>query len=150
MKGKILTITNGLDKSEWLECRKKGLGGSDIGAICGLNAYSSPIDVYLDKLGLKEEKADNEAMRQGRDFEDYVAKRFEEATGKKVRRKNAILQHEEYEFMLANIDRDVVGENSLLEIKTTNMMNESLWKDGKIPESYELQCHHYMAQINVT
>ena len=32
------------------------------------------------------EEFDNEAMREGRDLEEYVARRFMEETGKKVRR----------------------------------------------------------------
>lgn len=72
---------------------KKGIGGSDAGSICGLNPYSTAISVFQDKTQLQaEEKADNEAMRQGRDLEEYVARRFTEETGKKVRRANTDLR----------------------------------------------------------
>lgn len=142
----ILAETKGLPREEWLEIRRKGIGGSDAGAVCGLNPYRSAIDVWADKTGgIVTEKKDSEAMRVGRDLEDYVAQRFSEATGKKVRRKNAILQSEEYPFMIANVDRVIVGENALLECKTTSAYNADLWRDGKCPESYEIQCHHYMA-----
>ena len=92
-----------------------------------------------------EEKEDNEAMRQGRDLEEYVARRFTEETGKKVRRANAIFYQEENPFMLANVDRLIVGENAGLECKTASAYSADKWKDGHIPESYEIQCHHYMA-----
>lgn len=65
-----------LSRNEWLQLRKNGIGGSDAGAICGLNPYASPLSVYMDKTGGLEEKEDNEAMRQGRDLEEYVARRF--------------------------------------------------------------------------
>ena len=142
---KVLVNINGLSHDEWINIRRSGIGGSDVGAICGLNPWASAIDVYMDKLGLKDEKPDNEAMRQGRDLEEYVAKRFEEATGKKVRRRNAILQHDEHDFMLANIDRWLYFENAGLECKTASVYAASDWADGKIPAHYELQCHHYMA-----
>ncbi len=142
---KILVKTTDLPHEEWLDIRKSGIGGSEVGAICGMNPWASAIDVYMDKLGLKDEKPDNEAMRQGRDLEEYVAKRFEEATAKKVRRRNAILQHDEHDFMLANIDRWVDGENAGLECKTASVYAADNWSDGKIPAHYELQCHHYMA-----
>lgn len=87
-------------------------------------------------------------MRQGRDFEDYVAKRFEEATGKKVRRRNVMFQHDEYDWMTANIDREVVGEDAILECKTASVYATEKWKNG-IPEHYEIQCHHYMAVTGV-
>ena len=63
-----------MDKAEWLCHRKKGIGGSDAGAVCGLNPYRSAMEVYLDKTTDDTEEFDNEAMRQGREFEDYVAK----------------------------------------------------------------------------
>ena len=50
-------------------------------------------------------------MRQGCDLEEYVARRFMEETGKKVRRVNSIFYMEENPFMLANVDRLIVGEN---------------------------------------
>lgn len=86
---KKLVSTLKLEKKEWLTYRKKGIGGSDAGAVCGLNPYRTAIQVYQDKISEEIEELDNEAMRQGREFEDYVAKRFMEATGKKVRRANA-------------------------------------------------------------
>lgn len=84
-------------------------------------------------------------MRQGRDLEDYVARRFTEATGKKVRRKNEILKSAEYPFMLANVDRLVVGENAGLECKTTSVLNLKRFKNGEYPAEYYCQCFHYMA-----
>ena len=78
---KKLVSTAGLDKKEWLLYRKQGIGGSDAGAICGLNSYRTAMQVYLDKTSEEVEEIDNEAMLQGRDFEDYVARRFMKATG---------------------------------------------------------------------
>ncbi len=66
--------TLGLSREEWLKMRKTGIGGSDAGAICGLNPYSSPMSVYQDKITDEISQEDNEAMRQGRDLEDYVAR----------------------------------------------------------------------------
>lgn len=145
MKLNKLVLTNDMPYEEWLNWRKKGIGGSDAGAICGLNPYATAISVFMDKTQKTIEKPDNEAMRQGRDLEDYVAQRFMQETGKKVRRANAIFYNEEYPFMQANVDRLVVGENAGLECKTASAYSASKWKDGHIPESYEIQCHHYMA-----
>jgi len=140
-----LAKTLDMPREQWLELRKKGIGGSDSAAIVGLDRYRSPFDVYADKLGLKPEQPDNEAMRQGRDLEDYVAQRFMEATGKKVRRRNAILQHPEHTFMTANIDRWVVGENAGFEAKTTSVLNRCKFSQGEFPPNYYVQCMHYMA-----
>lgn len=145
---KKLISTLNLDKKEWLKYRKRGIGGSDAGAVCGLNPYRTAMQVYQDKISEEIEEVDNEAMRQGREFEDYVAKRFMEATGKKVRRANAMFYNEEYSFMLADVDRMVVGENAGLECKTASPYMADKWKDGNIPLSYQIQCYHYMAVSN--
>jgi len=134
-----------MSREQWLELRKKGIGGSDSAAIVGLDRYRSAFDVYAEKIGLKPEQPDNEAMRQGRDLEEYVASRFCEQTGKKVRRRNAILQHPEHHWMLGNIDRWVVGENAGFEAKTTSILNRAKFSQGEFPPRYYVQCMHYMA-----
>ena len=137
--------TAGLSHEEWLTLRKTGIGGSDAGAICGLNPFASPMSVFHDKTRETVEGIDNEAMRQGRDLEDYVARRFMEATGFKVRRSNVMYRSEEHPFMIADVDRLVVGTDSGLECKTASAYNMDKWKDGEIPAHYLIQCHHYMA-----
>lgn len=133
------------NREEWLKDRKKGIGGSDAAAIIGLNPYSTAYSVWADKLDLVPPKQDSEAMRQGRDFEDIVAHRFMEATGKKVRRKNSIIRNPEYPFAHATVDRLVVGENAGLECKTTSSLNLKKFRDGEYPDTYYCQCVHYMA-----
>ena len=145
MPAQVLAKTLDMPREKWLELRRQGLGGSDAAAIIGLDRYRSAFDVYAEKIGLKSEEPDNEAMRQGRDLEDYVAQRFMEATGKKVRRRNAMLQHPEYPFMTANIDRWVVGENAGFEAKTTSVLNRTKFAQGEYPPNYYVQCMHYMA-----
>ena len=145
MQALSLVSTLNMTHDEWLRWRRTGITGSDAAAIVGLDRYRSPFDVYADKLGLKQEQPDNEAMRQGRDLEEYVASRFCEQTGKKVRRRNAILQHPEHHWMLGNIDRWVVGENAGFEAKTTSVLNRAKFSQGEFPPNYYVQCMHYMA-----
>ena len=135
----------GITYEAWLQMRKKGIGGSDAGAVCGLNPYVSPMNVYQDKTSVEITDSDSESMRQGRDLEEYVAKRFTEATGLKVRRSNKMYQSKEYPFMLADVDRLIVGEDAGLECKTASAYNADKWKNGEIPAHYLIQCCHYMA-----
>lgn len=135
----------GMDRKGWLALRKTGIGGSDAGAVCGLNPYSSPMKVYQDKTCDAPDEEENEAVRQGHDFEDYVAQRFMEATGLKVRRSNYMYRSAENPFMIADVDRLVVGEDAGLECKTASAYNADKWKDGEIPLHYVMQCYHYMA-----
>ena len=130
---------------DWLKRRKQGIGGSDAGAICGLNPYASPMSVYHDKTTDQITDMDNEAMRQGRDLEEYVARRFMEATGLKVRKSNIMYVDCRHPFMLADVDRMIVGEDAGLECKTASAYNADKWKNEEIPPHYMIQCYHYMA-----
>lgn len=140
--------TRNLERDEWLEWRRKGIGGSDVAAICGMSRYTSPVTVYLDKIGELPPKEDNPRMKAGRILEPVIADWFQEETGYKVMKRNAMFQHRKYPFMLANIDRWVAGENAGLEIKNTGEYSRNDWFEGNeeiIPTEYQLQANHYMA-----
>lgn len=141
---RILAKTKDMPREEWLKFRRTGIGGSDAATICGLNPHSSLIELWADKTGRIPDKDDTEAMRVGRDLEEYVAARFCEATGKKVERQNKIFRHDKYDFITANIDRKVIGESAGLECKTTNSFARSDFENGEIPRYYYCQCMHYM------
>ena len=135
-----------MNKLEWLKERQAGIGGSDVGAILGVNKYKTAFQVYIEKTEtISEVKEQSEAAYWGDQFEDIVAKEFEKRTGKKVRRDRKHYKNSEYPFMVANIDRKVVGENAILECKTANQYLASEWKDDEIPASYLLQVQHYLA-----
>ena len=137
--------TGNMTQKEWLQLRKTGIGGSDAGAVCGLNPYSSAMKVFRDKTSEIVEETDSEAIRIGHDLEEYVAKRFMEATGLKVRRSNYLYRSKEHPFMIADVDRLVIGEDAGLECKTASAYSADKWADGNIPLHYMMQCYHYMA-----
>ena len=148
MQPRVFANTKDMPRETWLKMRRKGIGGSDAAAILGMSHYSTPYSVYADKVGALPEKDDTEAMRQGRDLEEYVAQRFTDQTGIRVRRRNQMLQNPEHPFMLADIDRECVGLNGIragLEIKTTRDIYLKRFKDGEYPDEYYCQCMHYMA-----
>ncbi len=135
----------GVSNTEWLRLRKSGIGGSDAGAICGVNPYSSAMKVFRNKTNEEVEEQDSEAIRIGHDLEEYVAQRFTEATGLRVRRSNYMYRSVENPFMIADVDRVVIGEDAGLECKTASAYNADKWADGNIPLHYIMQCYHYMA-----
>ena len=137
--------TKNMPQEAWLAHRRNAIGGSDAAAIIGLNDYASPFSVWLDKLGKAQPVEETEAMRLGHDLEEYVARRFCEATGKKVRRRNAIIYNDRYPFAHANIDREVIGESAILECKTTSKLNLHKFSEGDYPSNYYVQVMHYMA-----
>lgn len=139
--------TKDMSREEWLESRRGSIGGSDAGALLGLNPYTSPFALWAEKTGavLPEDISDKEAVRLGNDLEQYVAERWMEATGKKVRRDNAIIYNDEYPFAHANIDRAVVGENAGLECKTTSSWEiAQKLRAGEIPDQWYCQVTHYL------
>jgi putative phage-type endonuclease len=138
-----------MSRAEWLQARRKGIGGSDAAAICGVNPWRGPLSVYLSKIGEAPDADANEAMEWGTELEDTIAKVFSRRTQQKVKRCNMILQHNDYDFMLANVDRftldDEEGEWGVLEVKNVGEYRREDWADGAVPEYYEIQGQHYMA-----
>lgn len=129
---------------QWRELRRQGIGGSDAASIAGQNPYRSQFTTYYDKLGQLPEQEESEAIRLGHDLEEYVAERFTEKTGKKVKNCNYILRSKEYPFMIANVDRVVVGENAAVECKVTRNYDRYDYAGGEYNASYDTQCLHYI------
>ena len=137
--------TKDMSREDWLKERKNGIGGSDVSCVLGLNKYKSAFALYNEKKSEEIEDFDNEAMRIGRDLEEYVASRFTELSGIKVRHENAILINEEFPFIRANVDRLCVGVKAGLECKTASTWNAKNFGKGEFPVNYYAQCVAYMA-----
>jgi len=144
----ILGNTNEMTREQWLDARKLGIGGSDVSGVAGLSKWASPLSVYLDKTGQAPNKEENEAMYWGNVLEDVVAGEFSRRSGLSVQRFPHLMQSKQHPFMLANIDRLVVGAGGValagLECKTAGSTVAKEWADDAIPEAYMLQCYHYM------
>lgn len=146
MGAEALVNISGMSREEWLLMRRRGIGGSDIAAILGLNKYKSAMGVYLDKVG--ETTLDDtagEAAYWGNVLEDVVAKEFQQRTGQKVRRDNRMLAHPDHPYMIANLDRVLVGKREILECKTSSAFRMKEWESDEIPAEYILQVMHYLA-----
>lgn len=149
----ILVRTNDLSHEEWLEARKLGITGTDLGGLTGISKYSTPIKVYLDKTGELEPIEDNEAMYWGRVMEDVIAKEFQARNTVKINKVNAILKHPEYEWALGNIDRLITndaGEKGILEIKTVSEYIKTSWDGEEVPPQYMVQIQWYMYVTGAT
>lgn len=131
---------------EWLSIRNKYIGGSDAGAVVGLDNYKSPYSLWAEKTGKIPAFDGNIRTSVGAYLEEFVAKMFAEQTGKKVRKCNFTLINDMYPFACANVDRIISGEDAILEIKTTNsipVMRKC--KNGEYPERWYCQMTHYLA-----
>ena len=147
-----LVSTKSMAREEWLDVRRKGIGSSDAAAAVGLNPYQSQLELWMHKTGKADllpsvdPNDETSPMYWGTLLEPIAAAHYTKRTGNKVRRVNAVLQHPQYPWMLANIDREVVGASDvqILECKTAGMNGARLWKDG-VPEYIQLQVMHQLA-----
>jgi putative phage-type endonuclease len=145
-----LVDTKKLPYGQWLDVRRNGIGSSDAAAAVGLCPYKSQLELWMEKTG----RTPPEEVRPGQDdprywgtlLEPMVATAYQERTKHKVRKLNAVLQHPTFNFMLANIDREIVGVPGVqvLECKTAGEFGARLWKDG-VPEYVQLQVQHQLA-----
>lgn len=139
-----LVNTSAMSRNDWLEHRRCGIGGSDAAVIMGVSPWKSLMDLWLEKTGQYVEGIDSESMYWGRVLEDVIAKEFAIRNKLKIRRVNAILQHPDYPYMIANVDRVIVGRKEGLEIKTGHEFSSQHWENG-VPAYYYAQVQHYMA-----
>ena len=134
------------DREEWLSIRKGYIGGSDAGAVVGLNPYKSAYTLWAEKTGKIPEFEGNLITEVGSYLEEFVAQMFMSKGGKAVRRKNRVIVNEDYPWACADLDRMVVGEKAFLECKTTNSpVAMKKFKNGEYPESWYVQMTHYLA-----
>jgi putative phage-type endonuclease len=153
MNANILVETEGLSHEEWLRWRKKGIGGSDVSAILGINKWTSAIELWLDKTNQKNDPVEvNEAMEWGTILEPIIRRHFAAVTGKTVMEVKAMLQHPDHPFMIADVDgvtTDDHGEPAILEIKTASEYKRDEWLEG-VPTYYQTQVQHYLCVTGVS
>lgn len=131
---------------EWLKIRKVHIGGTDAGPIVGLSPYNSAFSVWAEKTGKVPGFEGNISTKVGSYLEDLVAKLFMEETGKQVQRMNFTLVNPVYPWACANIDREIIGEDAILEIKTTTSIGAiRKFRTGDYPEQWYAQMVHYLA-----
>ena len=145
-----LVDTRTLDRQQWLSVRQGGIGSSDAAAAVGLCPYKSQLELWMEKTGRTPAEQEPPGMDDPRYWgtllEPYVAVAYSQQTGRKVRKVNAVLQHPTFPYMLANIDREVVGspDVQILECKTAGEWGSKLWQHG-VPEHIQLQVQHQLA-----
>jgi putative phage-type endonuclease len=134
-----------------LEERRSGIGGSDAAVILGLNPFKDVYGLYLDKRGEAPEEDPNflkESRYWGSVLEQPVADRYAEETGYKIQKSNQLIRSKEHPFMIANIDRKVVGEERRIGFEAKTAARADGWGDSgsaEIPPYIMLQCQHYLA-----
>ena len=127
------------------EERMSYIGGSDIAAVLSQSRWKTPYRLWAEKTGkiIVPDLSNVEAVEMGNRLEQFVADIFSDKTGKQVRRAPKMYRHSEYPFLVANIDRLIVGGDELLECKTCSAYKLEEW-ENKIPREYVLQVIWYL------
>ena len=156
---KVFVETEGLTEPEWLEWRRKGIGGSDAAAAMDLSPWKTSRDLYWNKLGIESNvDAENNwvQLEVGHRLEELVAMIFKVKTGFRIFVKKIMYQHPLYPFMLADLDFLIeLPDKSLaiLECKTCGWNVKDKWWDDQgreiVPAHYEAQGRHYMSVMNL-
>lgn len=124
--------------------RKTYIGASEVAAILGLDRYRTRLDVYNEKRGLAPAFEGNNQTERGNRLEAIAAEYFTEKTGTPLRRKSDAFTHPDHPFIVGHVDRVVVGEKRLVEIKCPSVaMFRKLQREG-LPENYVIQAQVYM------
>jgi putative phage-type endonuclease len=151
---RILDKSN-MTEEEWQAYREKqkGIGGSDVATILGLNPYKSPFTLWLEKTGQIEPPVlNNEYIEWGNLLEPVIREKFAKETGFEVEENHWVMLHDQHDFMVANVDGIVIdpqfaGEKGVLEIKTAGERMRDQWENGP-PHHYMLQLQHYLAILD--
>lgn len=135
-----------MNRIKWLEERRKGIGGSDAAAVCGLSPWKTALEVYFEKIGELADQEENADMRRGTLLEPVVRQMYADETGYEVEKPDGIVTCKKYPFALANLDGRVPAFGGIAEFKTSR--DRRGWGDpgsDEIPQVYLLQAQHYLA-----
>lgn len=133
--GAEVALPAGAPEADWHAVRATGIGSSDISAICGLNPYTSPLEIWFAKTGQPVPRADNptldEAALMGHILEPVVAQRFGDLTGLPVTLAPGTLRRPDIPWALVNLDRITVehGQPGAIECKTRSSYALNDWLD---------------------
>lgn len=127
-----------------IKSRRSYLGCSELGAVMGVDPYKTPLDVFNQKLGLVEPFQGNRHTERGEKLEAIAAKEYTEKTGRSLRRRSEALVHPELEFFRGHIDRLVVGQERIAEIKCPSQGSFAKIKREGPPVSWILQLQGYL------
>jgi len=133
-----------MEVTQAVEDRTQFIGASEVGAILGHDPYKTALQVYEEKVGLVLPFTGNAHTRRGTRLEEIAAEEYAAKTGKRLHRVHGRLQHPVYPFLTGKIDRRVVGERALAEIKCPSLGAFSKIKRTGLHEGYIAQMQTYL------
>lgn len=145
MSAIVLADTTAMSREQWLTERKRGIGGSEAGTIIDVDPYKKRVGLWLEKTDQIVPEPAGEPAEVGILMEPVIDILFQRRTGIKTAEYKVLLQHAEYPWMLANLDRIIPGERIGAEYKNVSLRKAGEWEGDEIPDKHYAQCQHYMA-----
>ena len=134
---------------EWHDARFKGIGGSEIASILGINNFKSRYILWMEKAGIIPRNEDyNPLFEWGHRLEPVIIEKFAEAHPEYAVLPGASWRNKDRPYQLANPDGRLLnretGECEILEVKTS--MTGVGWGPGPndIPAKYVAQVRWYL------
>lgn len=139
-----------------LEQRKErmtGIGGSDLGAICGFSKWANAVDIYHSKQELQEDVEENRYIEWGNRLEPVIREKASEVLGKEIIKPETFIRSQEHSFMIANLDGWIGDDRIVCEFKVADKWTEKLFGEPGsdfIPDVYLFQLAHYAIVMNAS
>lgn len=124
-----------------VEDRSNWLGASEAGAVLGVDPFTTRLQLYERKVGLEPPYEGNRHTRRGTRLEEVAAEEYTEATGRTLHRVNTRFTHPVYPYITCRIDRRIVGDRRLVEIKVPSLGSYAKMRREGIHEGYVAQLH---------
>ena len=144
MLPKNIEIYKPRNTADWLKKKEGTLGGSEMAAICGLNPWMTPRDVWQIKTGRKSFGEPTMVMKRGKFFESGLICMWADETGNRIIKSSLpdiLYIDKEYPFLSVTPDCryfSTDGGKRTLEAKTTFGRYDDPLDSWKIQHTWEM------------
>ena len=135
---KILDCDQG--SAEWLTLRLNKITGTDAAILTGSNIWKSKLELWEQKLGLREPDKVNEKMQRGSDLEEPARRLLNQYT--EIEFKAAVFISERFPYMMASLDGLSPCLRFMCEIKSPSIKSHEAAIEGMIADYYQDQIQH--------
>ena len=134
------------------EDRGTYLGSHDTSAIFGLNPFMSPINVYMNKLGMSVHRNEDdipEQLQWGLNLQPAILKEFAKRMKCELENEERFIRHPELTWFGGTPDATIVGAKAGVDAKNIRFGRDKWGEEGsdEVPEYVAMQCHHFMTLL---
>lgn len=139
-----------IERAQWIERQRGGIGGSEAAAVLGLDPWRSPLDVWRAKVENVPPTEDEVFLfRLGHLLEPVIAGLYTARTGLAIY-ETGVFQHSKYPEIIGSPDRISPGDR-VVELTSEHQFADKFGDPDEtgtsdiVPDHYLFQGAHYMA-----